>query len=82
MIRNNVAEGQRLTSDSASAAWHGTLVVLPGEYCRDLGERKRSGYIRLMTLVLLMVVLAFGLLYVAVVAEERQMQQATKTRKR
>ena len=26
-----------------------------------------------------MVVLAFGLLYVAVVAEERQMQEATKT---
>ena len=57
-------------------------MVLPGEYRRDLGERKRSGYIRLMTLVLLMVVLAFGLLYVAVVAEERQMQQATKIRKR
>jgi hypothetical protein len=35
-----------------------------------------------MTLVLLMVVLAFGLLYVAVVAEERQMQEATKARKR
>ena len=35
-----------------------------------------------MALVLLMVVLAFGLLYVAVVAEERQMQEATKPRKR
>ncbi len=35
-----------------------------------------------MTLVLMMVVLAFGLLYVAVVAEERQMQEATKPRKR
>jgi hypothetical protein len=36
----------------------------------------------LMTIVLMMVVLAFGLLYVAVVAEERQMQEATKPRKR
>jgi hypothetical protein len=35
-----------------------------------------------MVLVLMMVVLAFGLLYVAVVAEERQMQEATKPRKR
>jgi hypothetical protein len=35
-----------------------------------------------MTIVLMMVVLAFGLLYVAVVAEERQMQEATKPRKR
>ena len=38
--------------------------------------------VRNMTLVLMMVVLAFGLLYVAVVAEERQMQEATKPRKR
>jgi len=29
-----------------------------------------------------MVILAFGLLYVAVVAEERQMQEARKPRKR
>jgi hypothetical protein len=35
-----------------------------------------------MALVLMMVVLAFGLLYVAVVAEERQMQETTKPRKR
>jgi hypothetical protein len=35
-----------------------------------------------MALVLLMVVLAFGLLYVAVVAEERQMQESAKPRKR
>jgi hypothetical protein len=41
-----------------------------------------SKYIEPMALVLLMVVLAFGLLYVAVVAEERQMQEATKSRKR
>jgi hypothetical protein len=39
-------------------------------------------YVGGMTLVLMMVVLAFGLLYVAVVAEERQMQEATKPRKR
>jgi protein-S-isoprenylcysteine O-methyltransferase Ste14 len=39
-------------------------------------------YVGDMTLVLMMVVLAFGLLYVAVVAEERQMQEATKPRKR
>jgi len=39
-------------------------------------------YIGPMALVLMMVVLAFGLLYVAVVAEERQMQEATKPRKR
>jgi len=31
---------------------------------------------------LIWLVLAFGLLYVAVVAEERQMQEATKPRKR
>ena len=59
-----------------------TLVVLPGGYRRDLGEPKLWAYIRPMTLVLMMVVLAFGLLYVAVVAEERQMQEATKPRKR
>ena len=41
-----------------------------------------STMVRDMTLVLMMVVLAFGLLYVAVVAEERQMQEATKPRKR
>ena len=39
-------------------------------------------YVDDMALVLMMVVLAFGLLYVAVVAEERQMQEATKPRKR
>ena len=57
-------------------------MVLPGGYRRDLGEPEPSDYIQPMTLVLLMVVLAFGLLYVAVVAEERQMQEATKPRKR
>jgi hypothetical protein len=57
-------------------------VALPGGYGRDLGELDCCGYIEPMTLVLLMVVLAFGLLYVAVVAEERQMQEATKARKR
>jgi len=35
-----------------------------------------------MALVLMMVVLAFGLLYVAVVAEERHMQEVTRPRKR
>jgi hypothetical protein len=59
-----------------------TLVVLPRGYRRDLGEPKLWAYIQPMTLVLMMVVLAFGLLYVAVVAEERQMQEATKPRKR
>ena len=59
-----------------------TLVVLPRGYRRDLGEPKLWAYIQPMTLVLMMVGLAFGLLYVAVVAEERQMQEATKPRKR
>ena len=59
-----------------------TLVVLPRGYRRDLGEPEQWAYIQPMTLVLMMVVLAFGLLYVAVVAEERQMQEATKPRKR
>lgn len=72
------SEGRR----PASAFAYGTVVVLLGGYRRDLGEAERWGYIQLMTLVLLMVVLAFGLLYVAVVAEERQMQEATKARKR
>jgi protein-S-isoprenylcysteine O-methyltransferase Ste14 len=58
------------------------LVVLPGGYQRDLGEAGRRYYVGCMALVLMMVVLAFGLLYVAVVAEERQMQEATKPRKR
>ena len=65
-----------------SAFAHGTVVVLPGGYQRDLGGLEPWGYIESMTLVLMMVVLAFGLLYVAVVAEERQMQEATKPRKR
>jgi hypothetical protein len=56
--------------------------VLPGEYQSDLGGVGSCNYGDLMALVLMMVVLAFGLLYVAVVAEERQMQEATKPRKR
>ena len=52
----------------------GTTVILARLDVRYYGED--------MTLVLMMVVLAFGLLYVAVVAEERQMQEATKPRKR
>ena len=71
---------RHLRSDASFS--HGTLVVLPGGYRRDLGEAKLWAYIQPMTLVLMMVVLAFGLLYVAVVAEERQMQEATKPRKR
>ena len=59
-----------------------TFVVLLRGYRRDLGELKPWDYIQPMTLVLMMVGLAFGLLYVAVVAEERQMQEATKPRKR
>jgi len=57
-------------------------VVLLCEYDRDLGDAEVRYYGEDMTLVLMMVVLAFGLLYVAVVAEERQMQEATKPRKR
>ena len=57
-------------------------MVLPAGYVSDLGRMEGSKYIEPMALVLLMVVLAFGLLYVAVVAEERQMQEATKPRKR
>ena len=64
------------------SAPHGTLVVLLPEYDGDLGEPVGRNYVGHMTLVLMMVVLAFGLLYVAVVAEERQMQEATKPRKR
>jgi hypothetical protein len=58
------------------------MVVLLREYDRDLGEACLRYYGDDMTLVLMIVVLAFGLLYVAVVAEERQMQEATKPRKR
>jgi hypothetical protein len=58
------------------------MVVLLREYDGDLGEAVTRNYVGGMTLVLMMVVLAFGLLYVAVVAEERQMQEATKPRKR
>jgi protein-S-isoprenylcysteine O-methyltransferase Ste14 len=58
------------------------LVVLPGGYRSDLGEVGLRYYVGCMALVLMMVVLAFGLLYVAVVAEERQMQETTKPRKR
>lgn len=58
------------------------MVVLLREYDGDLGEAGPRNYVEGMTLVLMMVVLAFGLLYVAVVAEERQMQEATKSRKR
>jgi hypothetical protein len=61
---------------------HGTTVVLLSEYHSDLGGAGSRNYGGPMALVLMMVVLAFGLLYVAVVAEERQMQEATKPRKR
>jgi len=57
-------------------------VVLLSEYLSDLGEASLWNYGVAMAIVLMMVVLAFGLLYVAVVAEERQMQEATKPRKR
>jgi ABC-type sugar transport system permease subunit len=57
-------------------------VVLLSEYHSDLGGKSLCHYGEAMALVLMMVVLAFGLLYVAVVAEERQMQEATKPRKR
>jgi len=57
-------------------------VALPGGYHCDLGEAGLCNYIGCVALVLMMVVLAFGLLYVAVVAEERQMREATKPRKR
>jgi len=35
-----------------------------------------------MTFVVVLVIVAFGLLYLAVVAEEHHMQEVTKTRKR
>jgi protein-S-isoprenylcysteine O-methyltransferase Ste14 len=57
-------------------------VVLLCGYHSDLGATGWCDYVHFMALVLMMVVLAFGLLYVAVVAEERQMQAATKPRKR
>ena len=61
---------------------YGTSVVLLRGYRSDLGGVGLCNYGESMALVLMMVVLAFGLLYVAVVAEERQMQEATKPRKR
>jgi hypothetical protein len=61
---------------------YGTSVVLLRGYPSDLGGVGSRNYGGPMALVLMMVVLAFGLLYVAVVAEERQMQEATKPRKR
>jgi hypothetical protein len=67
---------------SRSDVRYGTMVVLLREYDSDLGEAHTRNYVGGMALVLMMVVLAFGLLYVAVVAEERQMQEATKPRKR
>ena len=69
-------------SDVRRRSCHGTTVVLPGGYQSDLGGVTPCHYVEPMALVLMMVVLAFGLLYVAVVAEERQMQEATKPRKR
>ena len=57
-------------------------MVLLGGYHSDLGSEGLCHYVGFMALVFMMVVLAFGLLYVAVVAEERQMQEATKPRKR
>ena len=57
-------------------------MVLLGGYHSDLGREGPCHYVGFMALVFMMVVLAFGLLYVAVVAEERQMQEATKPRKR
>ena len=61
---------------------YGTSVVLLSEYLSDLGGLSLWNYGVAMAIVLMMVVLAFSLLYVAVVAEERQMQEATKPRKR
>jgi len=61
---------------------YGTNVVLLCGYHSDLGGTSACNYVQPMALVLMMVVLAFGLLYVAVIAEERQMQEATKPRKR
>jgi archaellum component FlaF (FlaF/FlaG flagellin family) len=57
-------------------------VVLLVEYHGDLGVARVRIYGESMAIVFMMVVVAFGLLYVAVVAEERQMQEATKPRKR
>ena len=71
-----------LPRSDARRRFYGTTVVLLAGYQSDLGDVTPCHYVGFMALVLMMVVLAFGLLYVAVVAEERQMQQATKPRKR
>ena len=69
-------------SPPARKSRYGTNVVLLRGYHSDLGGISGGNYVQPMALVLMMVVLAFGLLYVAVIAEERQMQEATKPRKR
>lgn len=58
------------------------MVVL-GEYQSDLESSVLTGYIDFgMALVIVMVIVALALLYLAVVAEERHMQEAVKVRKR
>ena len=86
-VQQSGGQRQRQRRRTAVSATHtvfgyGTTVVLLVEYHGDLGGMTRRNYGEAMAIVLMMVVLAFGLLYVAVVAEERQMQEATKPRKR
>jgi hypothetical protein len=58
-------------------------VVVLGEYQSDLESSVLTGYIDFgMALVIVMVIVALALLYLAVVAEERHMQEAVKVRKR
>jgi hypothetical protein len=58
-------------------------VVVLSEYQSDLEPSVLTGYIGVdMTLVIVMVIVALALLYLAVVAEERHMQEAVKVRKR
>jgi hypothetical protein len=58
-------------------------VLVLREYRRDLESPVVTGYIGLgMTLVIVIVIVALALLYLAVVAEERHMQEAVKVRKR
>jgi hypothetical protein len=58
-------------------------VAVLGEYQGNLESPLELGYIDLgMTLVIVMVIAALALLYLAVLAEERHMQEAVKVRKR
>jgi hypothetical protein len=96
MVANNLAEPltshvgsapeSRIANDrglSPRLLANGTHVVVLSEYQSDLESSVSTGYIGFgMTLVIVMVIVALALLYLAVVAEERHMQEAVKVRKR